>query len=67
MTRNMYNETLIELTTDIKDQNKYFVVSNINSLCLGFAVFTGEYDLLYLSNSDVFFIVLVGVFLIDFV
>ncbi|ACO26930.1 hypothetical protein AS54_4670 [Bacillus cereus 03BB102] len=33
---------LIELTRDIQDQHKNFVVSNINSHCLRIAVFTGE-------------------------
>ncbi|EEL38252.1 Uncharacterized protein BC141101_04033 [Bacillus toyonensis] len=32
---------LIDLTKDIKDQHKNFVVSNVNSHCLRIAVFTG--------------------------
>lgn len=31
---------LIDLTKDIKDQHKNFVVSNVNSHCLRIAVFT---------------------------
>lgn len=48
----METVNLIELTKDIKDQHKNFVVSNINSHCLRIAVFTGEYDWHYHSNSD---------------
>ena len=62
----METVNLIELTKDIKDQHKNFVVSNINSHCLRIAVFTGEYDWHYHSNSDELFIVLEGELLIDF-
>ena len=66
MGRKMETVNLIELTKDIKDQHKNFVVSNINSHCLRIAVFTGEYDWHYHSNSDELFIVLEGELLIDF-
>ncbi|PEE36989.1 cupin domain-containing protein [Bacillus cereus] len=62
----METVNLIELTKDIQDQHKNFVVSNINSHCLRIAVFTGEYDWHYHSNSDELFIVLEGELLIDF-
>ena len=57
---------LLELTKDIQDQHKNFVVSNVNNHCLRIAVFTGEYDWHYHSNSDELFIVLEGELLIDF-
>ncbi|MBE7102458.1 cupin domain-containing protein [Bacillus cereus] len=62
----METVNLLELTKDIKDQHKNFVVSNVNSHCLRIAVFTGEYDWHYHSNSDELFIVLEGELLIDF-
>ncbi|MED1113575.1 cupin domain-containing protein [Bacillus paramycoides] len=62
----METVNLIELTKDIQDQHKNFVVSNVNSHCLRIAVFTGEYDWHYHSNSDELFIVLEGELLIDF-
>ena len=54
----METVNLLELTKDIQDQHKNFVVSNVNSHCLRIAVFTGEYDWHYHSNSDELFIVL---------
>ena len=36
----METVNLIELTKDIQDQHKNFVVSNVNSHCLRIAVFT---------------------------
>ena len=56
--RKMETVNLIELTKDIQEQHKNFVVSNVNSHCLRIAVFTGEYDWHYHSNSDELFIVL---------
>lgn len=64
--RNMETVNLLELTKGIQDQHKNFVVSNINNHCLRIAVFAGEYDWHYHSNSDELFIVLEGELLIDF-
>ncbi|KEK22040.1 cupin domain-containing protein [Bacillus gaemokensis] len=57
---------LLELTKDITEQHKNFVVSNVNNHGLRIAVFTGEYDWHFHSNSDELFIVLDGELLIDF-
>ncbi|WP_242219661.1 cupin domain-containing protein [Bacillus cereus group sp. BfR-BA-01380] len=57
---------LLELTKAITEQHKNFVVSNVNNHCLRIAVFTGEYEWHYHSNSDELFIVLEGELLIDF-
>ncbi|EJS03152.1 cupin domain-containing protein [Bacillus mycoides] len=62
----METANLLELTKDIQEQHKNFVVSNVNNHCLRIAVFTGEYDWHYHSNSDELFIVLEGELLIDF-
>lgn len=62
----MEKVNLLELTKDITEQHKNFVVSNVNNHCLRIAVFTGEYDWHFHSNSDKLFIVLEGELLIDF-
>lgn len=62
----MEKVNLLELTKDITEQHKNFVVSNVNSHCLRIAVFTGDYDWHFHSNSDELFIVLEGELLIDF-
>lgn len=62
----MEKVNLLELTKEITEQHKNFVVSNINNHCLRIAVFTGEYDWHFHSNSDELFIVLEGELLIDF-
>lgn len=62
----MEKVNLLELTKDIAEQHKNFVVSNVNNHCLRIAVFTGEYDWHFHSNSDELFIVLEGELLIDF-
>ena len=55
----------IRITKEFKKTQK-FVVSNVNNHCLRIAVFTGEYDWHYHSNSDELFMVLEGELLIDF-
>ncbi|WP_243524816.1 cupin domain-containing protein [Bacillus pseudomycoides] len=62
----MEKVNLLELTKDITEQHKNFVVSNVNNHCLRIAVFTGEYDWHFHSNSDELFIVLEGELFIDF-
>lgn len=62
----MEKVNLLELTKDITEQPKNFVVSNVNNHCLRIAVFTGEYDWHFHSNSDELFMVLEGELLIDF-
>jgi mannose-6-phosphate isomerase-like protein (cupin superfamily) len=57
---------LQEITKDIKDKHVNFPVSNINNHCLRVAVFSGEYQWHYHSNSDELFMVLEGEPLIDF-
>ncbi|CAI8954021.1 MULTISPECIES: cupin domain-containing protein [Bacillus] len=62
----MEKVNLLELTKDITEGHKNFVVSNVNNHCLRIAVFTGEYDWHFHSNSDELFMVLEGELLIDF-
>src|SRR5690348_7837744 len=62
----MEKVNLLELTKDIKERHENFVVSNVNNHCLRIAVFTGEYDWHFHSNSDELFMVLEGELLIDF-
>ncbi|MEI4829603.1 cupin domain-containing protein [Bacillus sp. FJAT-53711] len=54
------------MTRNITEKHKNFVVSNVNNHCLRIAVFTGEYDWHFHSNSDELFMVLEGELLIDF-
>lgn len=63
---NLEKINLLEITKHITDNHKNFVVSNVNNHCLRIAVFTGEYDWHFHSNSDELFMVLEGELLIDF-
>ncbi|MFD0770612.1 cupin domain-containing protein [Bacillus sp. CGMCC 1.60114] len=63
---NLEKINLLEMTRNIAEQHKNFVVSNVNNHCLRIAVFTGEYDWHFHSNSDELFMVLEGELLIDF-
>ncbi|CAG9611414.1 hypothetical protein BACCIP111899_00585 [Bacillus rhizoplanae] len=63
---NLEKINLLEMTRNITEQHKNFVVSNVNNHCLRIAVFTGEYDWHFHSNSDELFMVLEGELLIDF-
>ncbi|MGG3570936.1 cupin domain-containing protein [Bacillus gobiensis] len=57
---------LIDLTKDITEQYKNFVVSDVNDHCVRIAVFQGDYKWHYHSSSDEFFMVLEGELQIDF-
>lgn len=63
---NLEKINLLEITKNITENHKNFVVSNVNNHCLRIAVFTGEYDWHFHSNSDELFMVLEGELLIDF-
>lgn len=63
---NLEKINLLEIMKHITENHKNFVVSNVNNHCLRIAVFTGEYDWHFHSNSDELFIVLEGELLIDF-
>ncbi|MDC2863039.1 cupin domain-containing protein [Bacillus sp. BP-3] len=57
---------LLEITKHITENHKNFVVSNVNNHCLRIAVFTGEYEWHFHSNSDELFMVVEGELLVDF-
>ncbi len=63
---NLEKMNLLEITKHITENHKNFVVSNVNNHCLRIAVFTGEYDWHFHSNSDELFMVVEGELLIDF-
>ncbi|PEZ10533.1 hypothetical protein CN326_01130 [Bacillus sp. AFS018417] len=63
---NLEKVNLLEMTRNITEQYKNFVVSDVNNHCLRIAVFIGEYDWHFHSNSDELFMVLEGELLIDF-
>ncbi|MFS0869494.1 cupin domain-containing protein [Paenibacillus xylanilyticus] len=57
---------LDQISQNIQEQYRNFVINDVNESCLRIAVFTGDYKWHYHSKSDELFIVLEGELLIDF-